>query len=122
MTARMIRCKCGHETWTEQTAAVGHVANCRCCMKAWPSPLTSEKRCVACGFSLSRPHPHTDPRCSPSLLREAEVRLEALNDAAIAANKTFQERGHTEGCNAAVLGVLALGSKARAEVERLKNG
>ena len=96
--ARMIRCKCGHETWTEQPAAVSHVANCSC------HRHHSEQECVKWNKDRATNEPHNDPRCKPGLLREAEVRLSAI----VSVNN--QSEGDVDFA----------AHKARAEVERLR--
>ena len=56
----------------EQPAAVGHVANCRCCLddlSCWHDAKDGKPR---------HAYPQYDNLCKPSLLREAEVRLEVF--------------------------------------------
>ena len=85
----------------EQPAAVWHVANCNC------------KRPVDKHGEVATDCRYTDPRCSPGLLREAELRLEVLNEveklAGIADSET--EFWEMQACTV---------GKARADVERLK--
>ena len=85
---------CAKEPTFKQPAAVGHVANCNC------------KRPVDKHGEIATDCRYTDPRCKPGLLREAEVRLEAM-----------------ESCSGATVNELSGDiHDARAEVERLRKG